>query len=148
MREPLVEAGTDLSPWQACRRLADLPHVLFLDSALVSPQGRYSYVAADPGRWLTSHRGDPHPFPAVRSLLAERATRVPELPPFQGGVAGLFGYDLVHHLERLPRPVYDDFRVPELAVGLYDWVLAFDHIARRNWLIVADLPGRDARTRR
>ena len=148
MREPFVEAGTELSPWQACRRLADLPHLLFLDSALVSPQGRYSYVAADPVRWLESHRGDPDPFPAVRALLSDRAPRIPELPPFQGGVAGLFGYDLAHHLERLPRPEHDDFAVPELAVGLYDWVLAFDHALRKNWLIVADLPGRDAKTRR
>ena len=146
--EPLVESGTDLTPWQACRRLADVPHLLFLDSALASPLGRFSYVAGDPVRWLTSKRGDPDPFPAVRDLLAEKATHVPELPPFQGGVAGLFGYDLVHHLERLPRPIHDDFRVPELAVGLYDWVLAFDHAQRRNWLIVAELPGRDSQSRR
>jgi para-aminobenzoate synthetase component I len=148
MRQPLVEAGTDLSPWQACRRLADLPHLLFLDSALVSPQGRYSYVTADPVRWLVSRQGDSDPFPKVRELLADRAPRIPELPPFQGGVAGLFGYDLVHHLERLPQVEHDDFAVPELAVGLYDWVLAFDHVLRRNWLIVADLPSRDAQIRR
>jgi para-aminobenzoate synthetase component 1 len=146
--EALVEADTDLSPWHACRRLADLPHLLFLDSALVSPQGRYSYVAADPVRWLVARRGDPDPFSAVRELLTPRVPRIPELPPFQGGVAGLFGYELAHHLERLPRPEHDDFGVPELAVGFYDWVLAFDHVARRNWLIVADLPGRDSHKRR
>ena len=56
------------------------------------------------------------------------------LPPFQGGAAGLFGYDLCHHIERLPRPRHDEFAVPDLAVGLYDWVLAFDQEAgRAGW---------------
>jgi para-aminobenzoate synthetase component 1 len=156
---PLVEAGTELTPWETCRRLADLPHLLFLDSAIVSPQGRYSYVSADPISWIDSFHDEVRvdgrilserdPFDAVRTrLTAWRAELVRELPPFQGGVAGLFGYDLVHHLERLPRPTFDDFQVPELAVGVYDWVLAFDHETRCNWLIVADLPGRDRQRRR
>jgi para-aminobenzoate synthetase component 1 len=156
---PLVESGTELTPWEACRRLVDLPHLLFLDSALVSPQGRYSYVSADPLSWIESFHGvvrvdgrttpASDPFEAVQTrLTAWQAEFVRDLPPFQGGVAGLFGYDLAHHLERLPRPTFDDFQVPELAVGVYDWVLAFDHETRRNWLIVADVPSRDRQRRR
>ena len=53
--EPLAEelpAGADA--WDACRRLAGLPHLLFLDSAdRSSPLGRYSYVTADPFYALT-----------------------------------------------------------------------------------------------
>jgi para-aminobenzoate synthetase component 1 len=62
------------------------------------------------------------------------------LPPFQGGIAGLFGYDLCHHIERLPRPRYDEFAVPDLAVGFYDWVYAYDHLENRGWLISTGLP--------
>jgi para-aminobenzoate synthetase component 1 len=62
------------------------------------------------------------------------------LPPFQGGAAGLFGYDLCHHIERLPRPSRDEFQTPDLAVGFYDWVLAFDHSQRRAWIISTGLP--------
>src|SRR5262249_782710 len=78
-------------------------------------------------------------------LLAEHLDRfhaetLPGLPPFQGGAAGLFGYDLCHHLERLPRPRYDEFELPDLAVGFYDWVVAFDHEQRQTWLISTGFP--------
>jgi para-aminobenzoate synthetase component 1 len=151
--EPCVEELTGLSAWEACRRLTDLPYLLFLDSADTgSASGRYSFVTADPFAWVTargrvitengrSRRGDP--FRVVAERLAEwRTARVPDLPPFQGGAAGLFGYGLCHHVEELPRPAFDDFYAPDLAVGLYDWVLGFDHDRQRAWLISTGLPAR------
>jgi para-aminobenzoate synthetase component I len=73
---------------------------------------------------------------------------VPGLPPFQGGAAGLFGYDLCHHLERLPRSPCDDFAVPDLYVGFYDWVVAFDHEAGRAWIISTGIPNVSHRQQR
>src|SRR5262249_61026473 len=70
------------------------------------------------------------------------------LPPFQGGAAGLLGYDLCHHLERLPRPRFDEFAVPDLAVAIYDWVLSFDHVAKRAWLVATGYPESETRERR
>jgi para-aminobenzoate synthetase component 1 len=86
------------------------------------------------------------------AVLAERlalwsAEPVADLPPFQGGAAGLFGYDLCHHLERLPRPAVDEFKVPDLAIGFYDWVLAFDHAQGKSWLISTGFPETDPRRR-
>jgi para-aminobenzoate synthetase component 1 len=160
---PLVEELTPApDPWQLCRRLAGLPQLLFFDSALAHPsQGRYSFVTADPFDWLHA-RGQQTvvanlPRPLEDSdpflVLAERLVRyrtetLPGLPPFQGGAAGLFGYDLCHHLERLPRPRCDEFQVPDLAVGLYDWVASFDHAAGRAWLIATGLPETEPRRRR
>jgi para-aminobenzoate synthetase component 1 len=142
-------------------RLAHLPHVLFLDSASPHPGlGRYSYVTADPFDWLWSrgnmvygagHARSPFvdPFAAVQELLeCYRVEPRRDLPPFQGGAAGLFGYDLCHHLERLPRPAHDDFGVPDLAIGLYDWVISFDHETGRTWLVSTGLPESDPRRRR
>jgi para-aminobenzoate synthetase component 1 len=138
---PLVEELSGISSWEVCRRLADQKHLVFFDSAAVSPQGRYSYVSADPLDWRQSRRGQGDPFAAVRDMLGPlRLERVADVPPFQGGVAGLFGYDLAHHLEKLPRPAFDDFPTPDLAVGLYDWVFAFDHAANKGWLVVTGLP--------
>ncbi|HKI34019.1 MAG TPA: aminodeoxychorismate synthase component I [Gemmataceae bacterium] len=140
---PLVEELTPApDPWDAARRFAHLPHLLFLDSAaLDSPFGRYSFLTADPFDWLSSRGGDDNPFPRLAERLARwRTETIPGLPPFQGGAAGLFGYDLCHHIERLPRPSFDEFALPDLAVGFYDWVLAFDHCARRAWLISTGLP--------
>jgi para-aminobenzoate synthetase component 1 len=157
---PLVEElGPAPEPPDACRRLAHLPHLLWLDSATRHPTlGRYSFITADPCAWVRSRgreveitfRG-PSPLPAALSatdpfaalarLLGHFQTRaIPSLPPFQGGAAGLFGYDLCHHLERLPRPRFDEFAVPDGAIGLYDWVLAFDHEAGRAWVISTGFP--------
>ena len=150
---PLIEEITPTpDPWNVCCQLANLPHLLFLDSAGGPRQlSRYSYLAAQPFAWLCA-RGheiwlngenveaiDPFAF------LAEQLTRycaepMIGMPPFQGGAAGLFGYDLCHHLERLPRPRHDEFAVPDLAIGFYDWVVAFDHAEQRAWILSTGLP--------
>ena len=62
------------------------------------------------------------------------------MPPFQGGAAGLFSYDLGRSLERLPPPKSDEFGVPALAVGLYDVVVALDHVAGRAWIVSQGFP--------
>lgn len=146
------ELAAVADPWEACRRLGRLPHVLFLDSAArQKEQGRYSFLMADPFDWVcargtTVHAtkgllADGDPFRVVAEMLSRfRGETDPALPPFQGGAAGLFGYDLCHHLERLPRPACDDFAVPDLALGFYDWVLSFDHESGRAWIISSGFP--------
>ena len=45
------------------------------------------------------------PFEAVgRYLQGYRIAPLDDLPPFAGGAVGLFGYDLVRTVERLPNP--------------------------------------------
>jgi para-aminobenzoate synthetase component 1 len=149
---PLVEELTPTpDPWAICQRLAHLPRLLFLDSAgKYGELGRYSFLTADPFAWLRA-RGrqvglggkawQADPFAVAAGQLARlRAETVAELPPFQGGAAGLFGYDLCHHIERLPRPRFDEFQTPDLALGFYDWVVAFDHSQKRAWVISTGLP--------
>jgi para-aminobenzoate synthetase component 1 len=162
---PLVEELTSFpQPQEAFKRQSHLPHVLFLDSALEhATLGRYSFLTADPFDWMLA-RGrrvqvrsegaiyeDADPFTVLAQLLGRySATYEDGLPPFQGGAAGLFGYDLCHHLERLPRPRHDEFKVPDLAVGFYDWTLAYDHAQHRAWLISTGYPETlpDRRSRR
>ncbi|MFL5329582.1 MAG: anthranilate synthase component I family protein [Gemmataceae bacterium] len=140
-------------PWETAKRLAGLPHLLFLDSAdrAINPNefNRYSYAAADPVRWISGRTDDPEP-PRI-SELAEILTdhklaNVPGLPPFQGGIAGLFGYELGHLFEKLPRPKRRA-STPDLAVGVYDWVISWDHPENRAW-IVATGKGNDSAKRR
>lgn len=149
---PLVEELVPwLDPWDVCQRLALLPHLLFLDSADAhSSLGRYSFVTADPFDWLcvrrgriVDHAGDGFvdPFAVLGERLQQwRSETIAGLPPFQGGAAGLFGYDLCHHIERLPRPGCDEFQTPDLAIGFYDWVVAFDHVQRQAWIISTGFP--------
>ncbi len=160
---PLVEEISPVpDPAEAFRMLAGLPHVLFLDSAMFHPSlARYSFVTADPFAYLWS-RGrrtylsgecqsgeDSDPFSILAQQLAQYSVaKIEGLPPFQGGAAGVFGYDLCHHLERLPRPRFDEFEIPDLALGFYDWVLAFDHLEQRAWLISTGLPETEPHRRR
>lgn len=143
-----VEISPVPDPWETAQRLAHLPHLLFLDSAdRRLGCGRFSFLSADPSHFI-SKRIDP----AVPvDLFAELGHQLvefplvtdPDLPPFQGGLAGLFGYGLGRCVERIPPSRFDDFAMPDLAVGFYDWVLAFDHAVDRCWLISTGFPERD-----
>jgi para-aminobenzoate synthetase component I len=131
-------------------RMAHLPHCLFLDSALEHPTlGRYSFLAADPFDFVAVSADGSDALRSLTERLAPWvAAGVPGLPPFQGGAAGLFGYDLGRSLERLPAPRTDEFGVPALAVGLYDVVVAFDHLSGRAWIISQGFPETDPISRR
>jgi para-aminobenzoate synthetase component 1 len=150
---PLVEELDPVpDPEAALSAFSRLPHCLFLDSALEHPRrGRYSFLAADPVQFLEVPADGQDGIGCLTATLsAARAETVPDLPPFQGGAAGLFSYDLNRSLERIPPPRYDEFHLPALAVGLYDVVLAWDHQQHRAWLFsqgVSELAG-DSRRKR
>ncbi len=142
--EPLVEElPSAMDPWDSARRLARRRGLLFLDSAdRDSAHGGCSFVAADPFDVLRARRNAGHTLELLAARLrAWRSTTLPGLPPFQGGAAGVFAYELGRHLEqRVPPPRHDEFALPHLDIGFYDWVLAFDHRAGRVWLISTGLP--------
>ncbi|MEN6367558.1 MAG: aminodeoxychorismate synthase component I [Thermoguttaceae bacterium] len=147
---PIVEPIEPPDLDRAFLRLARFPHCVFFDSARPDPQlGRYSFLAADPFDFLE--------WPADgRDALAALATRMspfhaetrPELPPFQGGWAGLFGYELGRSLESAPSAGVDEFHAPALAVGCYDVVLAVDHRSGQAWLVSQGFPELDPSRRR
>ena len=117
---PLVE---ELHPAPSAHEVflnvVDRPHVLFLDSARRDGElGRFSFVAADPFDFLTEFPDEKDSLATLsRRLLAWPATTAPDLPPFQGGAAGLLSYDLGRQLEELPSTAYDEFGMPAMAVG-------------------------------
>jgi para-aminobenzoate synthetase component 1 len=159
--EPLVteipRIPADPMYWVAA--FADCPGLIFLDSALPHETlGRYSFIAADPIHRITA-AGDGteidgaafagSPFDALdhvlkRYPLAER----PDLPPFQTGLAGFFGYGLRHHVEAVPSHGRHDHGFPDLVVGYYDLVIAIDHQTRRAFVIASGAPELDDGLRR
>ncbi len=134
---------------QTFMNLSQLPHCLFLDSATRHDElGRFSFIMADPYDFLTVPADGSDGLARVAEKLAGPvARRIPELPPFQGGVAGLFGYELNHSLEDIPRPSLNEFQVPAIAVGLFDAVVAFDHHQNRAWVISQGMPETDTMAR-
>jgi para-aminobenzoate synthetase component I len=148
---PLVSELPWLEPVAAYAAVAHMPAPALLESARPDHRlGRFSYLAADPFLLLTSKNGritlgertfTGDPFAVLQRLLRSFPLEArPDLPPFQGGAIGYFGCDLCHHLERLPYPAADDMGFPDLVIGLYDVVLAFDHAARRAFLLSSGYP--------
>ncbi len=171
---PLVR---ELSPapdtWEVFLRLAHLPYVMFFDSAARDPvRGRYSYICASPFECLAtggeevvrsrpSRRSDllsgfdevsrtPRPpLEVAKEELAHwKAVHLSHLPPFQGGAAGYFGYGLSRRLENIPAPRWDEFSLPHMILGFYDWVVAFDHHRGTCHLVVHGFPETSPAARR
>ena len=129
-------------PADAAHALRDLPYLTFLDSAMTDRKlGRYSFVAADPfARFVAGEAGEGWASRLKSVLAAYRIASLPGLPPFQGGAAGLFSYELGRSLERLPAPALDKLAFPDLSLGLYDVVVAFDLIERRGFILSTGFP--------
>ena len=147
---PLVEElSPSLEADEVFRQLSGLPHALFLDSALRDPTlGRYSFVTADPFDYLeVPVKGTGGLEELTKRMVPLSVGTVAGLPPFQGGAAGLLGYDLGGRLEVLPAARIDEFEVPALAIGFYDVVIAFDHVSERSWIISQGFPETDLANR-
>jgi len=110
-----VELRPAPDPLDACAHCTDLPDLVFLDSSARGPLGRYSFLTADP---VARVGPDGDPLNAARALLEpHHRPALAGLPPFQGGIMGYLGYDWTAGL------------------GLYDWVVAWDHLEARAWLL-------------
>ena len=146
-----------IDPCEAFAAFAEQPYSLFLDSADQNhPDARYSFIAAYPTEMIEAKDGlititnaqkqtrfKACPFETVKKRLAFWGMDSPPeagLPPFQGGAAGIFSYDLARGIERLPATAAQNNDIPDMAIGIYDQVLAFDHQTHKAWII-----GREAK---
>lgn len=145
---PLVEELAPVPDVAAtARALSSLPRLLLLESALQrEPVGRYSFLMADPVQsWQRDRsRFGEDPFAELELPLRQcPGESIVGLPPFQGGIAGFIGYELGHCFEQIPSACHDEFQLPVMAAGLYDWVVAWDHLQRRAWLVSQGWPESD-----
>jgi anthranilate synthase component 1 len=86
----------------------------------------------------TERLPDGNPFEALRGLLGRfTPVPVPGLPRFQGGAVGFLAYDMVRHVERLPRLAKDDLRLPDAVFLFTDSLLVFDNL-RHRLLVIAN----------
>jgi anthranilate synthase component I len=149
-REVLADFETPLS---AFVKLVGTREGFLLESVEHAERwGRFSFLGRDPARtFVTRGRhvewldGDapPEGVPADEGTLAAlealcaryRAPKLPELPPFHGGIVGWMGYDTVREIERLPEAPPDDSGFPDAVCSLAGQVAAFDHFRQRLYLI-------------
>jgi len=146
---PLFQEIRYTEPSHVFAAVAEKPWSIFFDSAnhAQTPHhtNRYSYIAYAPFQTLLLKDGiiagmptheSVDPFLRLKQWLQKFSMqKIPGLPPFQGGLAGYFAYDLCHYLENIPYAAHEDCQFPDLAVALYDSVISFDHQAKKAWLV-------------
>jgi para-aminobenzoate synthetase component 1 len=147
-----------LDAMAAAERLARLPGLAFLDSAMHHDTlGRSSTVAADPfGRFRyragqASLDGRPLPGGPIEALRAclDPYRLAPEAEhAFPGGAIGYFAYDLGQSLERVAVPARRAGLTDDIAFNLYDTVLTLDHEAGTCRLVATGFPETDPDARR
>ena len=157
--QPLLPSELPADPVAWCRAFGDRPGLALFDSALRHERlGRYSFLGIDPFAKLEADRAGVRlngaeiaadPFDAIGELCARyRVEPARDVPPFQTGLAGYFGYGLRHHVERVPAHARADIAWPDLMLGLYDLVLAVDHVEGRAWLLASGYPETSPQARR
>jgi para-aminobenzoate synthetase component 1 len=128
--------------------VADEPWSIFFDSGFPEiDMGRYDIIVSRPAVTLETYGNITHinddskkttssedPFILLNHYLGEKNINFSGLP-FCGGAVGYLAYDLGRLLEALPEMSEQDIKIPEMAVGIFDWSLIIDHHLRRIWLV-------------
>ena len=138
------------TPIQAVRKLKNVSsHCFLLESAEAQEHwGRYTFLGFDPKLSITCSDGEmqvgdlklktDHPSAVLRQILAEyKSPRIPELPPFTGGLTGYFSYDYLNYSEPTARRETEDTEhFKDVDLMLFDKVIAFDNFRQKIILIV------------
>ncbi len=156
---PLVRpVPREWTPLGALAAVEQLPHVVFLESG--GPLGEasgWTILAFDPlwrlelrdaalrriegARWEAIPG---HPLTALASLWPERVSFQPAPPiPFATGLAGYLGYDLKDWIERFPKKARREIDLPDLSLGFYDVVWAWNRVTGEAWVVSTGLPESD-----
>ena len=142
-----------LTPVTAFEALAgDADHAFLLESVVGGEKiARYSFLAARPVARVESRgresvvigpdgeqtHADADPLAVLEQLLGRyQAAPVSGLPRFVGGAVGYLGYDIARNYERLPGAPPDDRHLPDLAFGIYDKMVIFDHVRKLVHVVV------------
>lgn len=76
------------------------------------------------------------PLNVLKNLVKTyRQKTFENLPPFQGGIAGILSYDFVQYFERLPNNSVDDLNLPDAHFLMIDKLIAIDHLYKMCWII-------------
>mgnify|MGYP006281088627 CR=1 FL=1 len=127
MKKVIEKIATSLSAFELYTIFKDQEYSFILDSNLNNNLGRYSFVSAQPFEVLKYDLDNERPLAKLRTKLDKYQVDNNSDLPFVGGAVGYLSYDLCHCIEELPRRAKKDLAVPDLYMGLYDWVLVIDH---------------------
>jgi len=134
----VVELVADcVTPVAAMLRLGTDGNCFLLESVEGGERlGRWSLLGRDPARTLRSAPSIDPLDSIEREVAAMRVAPVDGLDvPFVGGAVGVLGYEAARRYERLPAAAQDPLHIPDSWFGIFDTVVAIDHVQRRMLLI-------------
>jgi anthranilate synthase component 1 len=159
MREVLADLDTPLGVYL---KLAQGPYSYFLESVQGGEKwGRYSFIGLpcrtvlkvsgndlrveQDGRVVESQTTD-DPFTFIAEFQTRyRIPELPQLPRFNGGLVGYFGYDTVRYVER--RVAHsappDNVNTPDIVLMVSEAVVVFDNLRNKLTLLVYADPAVD-----
>ncbi|QZY54811.1 aminodeoxychorismate synthase component I [Crassaminicella profunda] len=134
----------------------DRLYSFFLDSGMDHEKlGKYSFIGFDPfllfrskNEKITITKNNQtktytgNPFEKLKELLSLYKIDYKTNLPFIGGAVGYLGYDLCHHIEKLPRKALDDVNIPDCFLCFYDGIIIINH--ETNEVFIAALGIKDA----
>lgn len=130
-----LDAAPD--PLALLPRLASSRYPILLHGGAPShPLSRYSFASADPVAVVEEGAAEwPQVAARLRATIDSTVRADPRLPPFQGGWAGWWSYELGGAFDAMAHAPTPGAPVPDVMLALYDWVVAWDHQDRSAWLI-------------
>ncbi len=147
-----MEVYADMeTPISIFKRFEDSKYCFLLESVEGGEKwARFSFIGRNP--FLTfksinnktiltekdvSKEVEGNPVEILKSLFNEyKAAPVENLPRFNGGAVGYFGYDLIRYYESLPNIPDDDMGLPDCNFMFMDEVIVFDHLKQKIHIIV------------
>ena len=157
---PLVRAlQPELTPLRALAAVERDPHTIFLESCGPAAEGaRWTLLAFDPlyrlevrggALWRVTRDGATTQIPGDPLTALARAWPEPKTYeddgldlPFRSGLAGYLGYDLKDCIERYPGRARRESSLPDVSLGYYDVVFAWDRITGEGWAVSTGAPER------
>lgn len=139
-----------ITPIEALRIIKNTSmHAFLLESAQASERwGHYTFLGLEPKLEITCTRGKfkagdyqtvtDNPAAEIRRILQKyKSPRLPEMPPFTGGLVGYFAYDFLGYYEPKTRcPAEDTENFRDVDLMLFDKVIVFDNVRQKIMLLV------------
>lgn len=141
-------------PAELFKKFSSFPWAFLLDSADAfrpfDDTNRFSYIALNPfekikiknKKRLETNEIINDPFLYLKNIMSQyQINHRDDLPLFQGGAVGYFSYDLCYYLEDIKFPsINENTAYADLAIGIYDTIISFDHIKKKSWIVSTGFP--------
>ena len=139
-----------IEPIQLFRKFETYSNLVFLDSAgQLEENNRYSYLAVDPllnikvknKKLFINGKESKSSLKKVLQKIISTCSheKVKGIPSFQCGLSGYVSYDYCLNIEKIPQIDKQKDNFPDLNIGLYDLVFAFDLKLKKTFLFSLDL---------